>query len=337
MVTKSTRMQSRRTSTSGKVFAPSELLEGELGINMADKKMWFKDQAGNVQRIAGGGRSPGDFLQYEGFVGSPFQGIGIADGGRIWFRRDNDHPGDFTNVWITREIRADEPSVGTPGVSAALRIDHTIRKAGLNAFEWGVVVNMVYEPDAGASGGGEHVALYPRVEKRGKANLWAICGEMRDYTDSPTNASVGQELTLLATGLDPSNQRLGLHISMNSADGNDGTNVWSDGIVVGGPIAKVQAKRLIRLQGAALVGIDMTELETGYADTAMRLRNNQNIVWADNFGSTTNSGSLRWSAVVGTFQFSGIPVTIGAAGTPDRKAMINVGGTNYYINLTVAP
>jgi hypothetical protein len=53
MVTKSTRMQSRRTSTAGKVFTTSELLEGELGINMADKKMWFKDATGSVQRIAG--------------------------------------------------------------------------------------------------------------------------------------------------------------------------------------------------------------------------------------------------------------------------------------------
>ena len=339
MVTKNTRLQSRHTTVDGRVPGAGDLLAGELAINLPDRKVYTKDDDDNVFQIGGApGRSVGNYLAYENFVGSGLQGIGIQDGGRIWFRRDNDKTSDHSNVWITRNIPSTATDLGTPGfVAAALRIDHTINKAGLAGFEWGAVINMVYEPGEGSSGGGEHVALYPRVEKRGAANLWAICGEMRDYTDSPTNASVGQELTLLATGLDPSNQRLGLHISMNSASGADGTNVWSDGIVVGGPIAKVQAKRLLRLQGASLVGIDMSELETGYADTGIRMRKDHNITWVDNINSTTNSGSLRWSSVLNTFQISGIPISMGAPSAADRKAMINIGGQNYYIALTLAP
>lgn len=48
MVTKSTRMQSRRTATLGKVPTSGEVLEGELFVNLADKVIYSKDTGGSV-------------------------------------------------------------------------------------------------------------------------------------------------------------------------------------------------------------------------------------------------------------------------------------------------
>ncbi|SES44328.1 hypothetical protein [Rhizobium sp. NFR03] len=52
MASTPTRFQTRRTPTAGKVFAPSELLEGELGLNMPDQKLHAKDASGNVFQVA---------------------------------------------------------------------------------------------------------------------------------------------------------------------------------------------------------------------------------------------------------------------------------------------
>lgn len=309
MVTKSTRMQSRRTSTAAKVFSAAELLEGELGLNLADRKLYSKTAGGAVFQIGGEpGRDVGDYVAYEDFIGSGFQGIGVKQDGRVWFKRDKDKKAEFATVWMTKNIDVDAPGTDAVGSVAVLRVDETINRGDLESFHFMATFNLNYEPltGGGSGGGGQHVALYPRVDKRGSGHLWAICGEMRDFTSSPDKASVGQELTLAATGLDPNNNRIGLHLSLFSANNLDGTNVWSDGLVIGGPIAKVQAKRLIRLQGATTIGIDMTELETGYADVAVKLRDNHKIEWHPNFASTTPGGSIAWNASIATFQISGL-------------------------------
>ncbi|OQP84611.1 hypothetical protein BTR14_18445 [Rhizobium rhizosphaerae] len=336
MVTKATRFQSRRTSTAGKVFTDAELLEGELGLNMADRKLYSKDASGNVFLVAGAGRNPGDFLQFENFDGAGLQGVAIKDGGRLWFKRDNDAVTDFANVWITRDIKATTPGLGVAGVSSSLRVDLNVKKA-LDSYEWGIVCNLVYDTGNQPPRDGQHVAVYPRVEKRSPGNLWAICGEMRDKTPSPTGASVAQELSLGATGDDPFNQRIGLHLSMGSALDTDGTNIWSDGICISAPIARVQSKRHIRLQGAAKVGIDFTELDTIYSDKAIKLRTNHLIEWFDDFNSATSRGAIRWSSVANTIQLGGVPVAVGAASPATHRMTLNISGFNYYIDMTAAP
>nr|WP_325265580.1 hypothetical protein [uncultured Rhizobium sp.] len=52
MVTKFSRLQSRRTSTPGKVFSAAELIEGELGVNLADETLYSKKIDGTVFAFA---------------------------------------------------------------------------------------------------------------------------------------------------------------------------------------------------------------------------------------------------------------------------------------------
>ncbi|OLP52615.1 hypothetical protein BJF92_14450 [Rhizobium rhizosphaerae] len=332
MVTKATRFQNRRTSTPGKVFTSTELLEAELGVNTADRKLYSKDAAGTVFQVAGqGGRNPGDYLQFENFDGAGLQGVAIKDGGRLWVKKDNAAVNDFADVWITRDIKTTTPGLGTAGqVSSTMRIDHAIRKP-IDSFEWAFVVNMLYQPDAGAAArAGEHCAVYPRVEKRGDGRVWCVCSEYRDFTSNPTTGSVNMEVGCGATGPDPNNQRIGIHLVIGSANDTAGTNIVSDGIAIFAQPGYAQSKRHIRLQGQAGVGVDMRELDTVYSDIGVAMATNQFIKWSDT-QSTPWRGSIGFSGINKTMALGGVPVNQGLV-TEDRRLTLEINGVRYDIN-----
>lgn len=267
------------------------------------------------------GAAPGKIPLYENFVGSGFQGLKVTD--RIWVKRDKDYLGQYADLWVSRNVDADATGTDS-GVSSSIRIDHTINKSGLNSGEWGLTVNMVYDLNGGSGGSGQHVSVYGRVEKHSPGALWAACFEMRDFTSSPTGSSVGQEITMGATGLDPMDQRIGLHISMYSANDLPGTNEIGCGLVIGGPSTHVRARRGIKLEGAMAYGIDFTSMDLNYADRALLLKTGQYIEWADSF-SGTRRGSIHWNPSFGTMVFGGIK-TATTAGASAGYATVVING-----------
>lgn len=342
MVTKAARFQSRRTSTPGKVFTSDDLLEGELGLNLADRKLYSKDANGTVFQVAGeAGRDAGDYAQWDNFLGSGLQGLGIKDGGRIWFRRDNDTENDYTNVWITRSPRAfSGPLTGT---ASALRVQTTVDQT-TKQFEW----NLTSILEVNAPNGGEHCATYSQAVKKADGTAWALCLENRDFVPSPQTGTVTQECGLFVKGDDPLRRRIALHVSLNAADNKPiietgVINKIGTAVSIGGPSTHVRMGDMISLQGDAECLINMTETDLGYHDLAIAFANNHRMVWRDpptdgTAGNTsaTVRGGIAWLSSIDTFQFSGIPVTAGAASAPDRKAKVNINGVNYYINLTPA-
>lgn len=340
MVTKNATLITKKSTAAGAVPTAASLQQAELAINTTDKKLYSKDASGNVFQIAGaGGRNVGDYLQFENYDGSSLQGIGIKDGGRIWFKRDNDAVTDFTNIWVTRDIKPSTAGLGTPGqTSSAFRIEETITKP-IDSFEWALVVNLRYQPAAGAAPrAGEHCAIYPRVEKRGDGRVWCMCSEYRDFTSNPTTGSVNMEIGCGATGPDPNNQRIGIHMVIGSANDTAGTNIVSDGIAIFAHPGYAQSKRHIRLQGQGKVGIDMREMDTVYSNTGMALATNQYIKWADTIDvdiAAAPRGSFGWSNTHNTFAFGGARGEFGAP-TPDRTILFDFNGVLHKIPACLA-
>ncbi|NHT75937.1 hypothetical protein G8E10_09645 [Rhizobiaceae bacterium CRRU44] len=314
MVTKPSRYQTRRTNTPGKVFSASELLDYELGLNVPDRKLFSKDLNGNVFQVAGAaGRNPGDYVKYED-LGDGLQALGIKTGGRLWVKHDTDTTGDFTTFWVTRN----PPAGGTYAqVNSAIRAQTKV-DFKTDAFEWGITSTL----EVNAAGGGEHCAGYFRAQKNADGTAWAICLENRDFVPQPQSGTVAAEIGLFVKGKDDLGRRIGIHLSLNSADNADGENVVGSALVIGGPSAKVQVTRMIRLQGAGFVGIDFTEMDTNYSNIGINMKTEQVIQWKDSLDGTTRGG-LRWtSALGGNWQWSGIATTPSAGAIVEYETVI---------------
>ncbi|RYX78547.1 hypothetical protein EON76_05305 [bacterium] len=282
----------------------------------------------------------GDVLQYESFVGSPFQGVRVKDDGRVWFRRDNDKETDFTNVWITRAPRAFAGPLS--GTVHALRVQTDVNYTTAQ-FEW----NAAFILQVNAAGGGEHCASYSQAVKNADGSAWAICLEARDFVQNPTTGTVAIENGLFVKGGDPQNRRIGFHLSLNAADNlpisSTGiVNKIGAGMVLGGPSDYVRVGSMITFQGDAEVHLDMGEVDMGFHDVAMAILPNQSIVVNNpttvNLDGSRVRGTQRagivWSSSQSTWGFSGVSVSSGAAGTATSKAKIIYNGVPYYINLT---
>jgi hypothetical protein len=340
MVSKSARMQSRRTSTAGKVFTSSELLEGELGLNMADKKMWFKDQAGAVQRLAGGGRDVGDFVQYEDTDGGGLPTIRTSK--RIIFTKDTATANDPYQFGFIRKTGAIGGSgVVNANVAAYLGVEQTTPN-----FQWNMLTSTTVK--AASAGGGEHVNFYAQAIKQGDSSLWGMCLEYRDQVVNPGSGSVGMEFGFFVNGADNNKLRHALDFSFGGYTNEPGDNVISTGIRMGpsfGEPGRMVMRKGFELAGRVYEGIDLSNISPVFSvsgmgsggDRALLINTNGKIIWRD--GGYGNPGpdlaSFGWVQAKGTFVFSGPPVTIGTA-VADRKIKLNFNGIDLYINASPA-
>lgn len=331
MVTKEARLQVRASTTPGKVPAASDLLQAELGLNLVDKKLYFKDQAGAVQRLAGGGRSVGDFIQYESFVGSQNQGIGVKPDNPVWFRRDKDKVVEFAQVWLTRDIEADaDRTLNELGyTSAALRIDCNVKQLAQEGSQWPLTVTLKYTVPTGDAGNAQHVAGFIGIDKfNPSAFMWAMNIGVRDYTANPTRGTVGAELTMAVAGTDNNGQRFGLHIACNSVgqnggpDSQPGVNGVYAALVAGGPAANVQFNRMVKLEGTGKVAIDMSEVTHESGDVAMRMVSGAKLQWGDAHNMlNAPKGQIAWFPAIQTFGFDGMKTQFSAGGLVGYKVV----------------
>jgi hypothetical protein len=327
--------------TPGKVFAPSELLVGELGINMADKKLWFKDQAGNVQRIAGGGRKVGDFLQFEDTDGSSLPTIRTED--RVIFTKNAATAGDPYQFGFIRNAGFGGGNYGTVNANVAM---YTEVSQTTQNFQWNLLTSTTVKSTS--NGGGEHVNAYFQAFKQGDSSLWGMCLEYRDQVVNPGSGSVGFEFGFFVNGADNNKLRHALDFSFGGYTNEPGDNVISTGIRMGpsfGEPGRMVMRKGFELAGRVYEGIDLSNITPVFSvsgmgsggDRALIINPNGKIVWRD--GGYGNPGpdlaSFGWVAAKGTFVFSGPPVTIGTA-TPDRKIKLTFNGIDLYINAAVA-
>lgn len=343
MVTKPTRMQSRRTSTGGKVFSSSELLEGELGLNMADKKMYFKDASGNVQRIAGGGRAVGDFLQYEDTDGAGLPTVRTSS--RVIFTKDTATANDPYQFGFIRNVGA----IGGAGiVNSNVAMYLEVAQTTPN-FQWNLLTSTTVKE--ASVGGGEHVNAYFQALKRGDSSLWGMCLEYRDFTTNPGSGSVGMEFGFFVNGADNNKLRHGLDFSFGGVTNELGDNVISTGIRMGASFAqpgRMVMRKGIDIAGRVFEGIDLSNISPAFSVTGMGSGGDRalvmnpvgKLVWRDGrygnpAGPLPDVAAFGWVPEKGTFLFSGPPVTMGTA-VADRKIKLNFNGIDLYINASPA-
>jgi hypothetical protein len=307
MTTKMSRIQQRRTDAAGKVPTASDLLTGELGLNVADRKMYSKDANANVFQIGGApGRNVGDYLAYEDFGGFPL----LATDSRLYVKKENPTAGDYANFVVLRDTAGF--SGGTPGnVNAAALVNVAVNSV-VNSFEWGLLAQM----SLNAAGGGEHCAFYSQGVKNANGTLWASCFEMRDNVSNPTTGSLGMEMGMFVNGGDASGMRHGIDISIGSTDSLSGTNVVTSGIRIGptsGDATRAQLINGIDLKGRAVTGLNLSNLEVDYSDVSVAMPTNGKIRWkdGDGFGGATRA-ELAWNAAIDTWQFSGVATSTSA-------------------------
>lgn len=340
MVTKATRMQTRRTSTVGKVPSPSELLEGEQFINMADKKTYSKDASGTVFQVsAAPGRKVGNSPVYESYVGSDLQYLPINTDGRLVLRHVEEKISDYATVNIVREVLPSATGDNVPGTAAALRIDTKVRKSGLNMFQWPLTVVMDIEADdGGGSPGSENVIIFGGGTKKTDCGLWGANIGISDQVSNPQSASIGFELTMGAKGLDPNSQRFGLLLAFGSAPANmGGVNEVTYGITFGAPADQCLLKTAINFDCTAHTALDFTTMGNGRGNgSVMKLKPNQKIQWANSLSSPVQA-EMTFNGTL--FQFNGMAVD-GAANSgsnsplpalPAQYLIVNVNGTNLKI------
>lgn len=342
MVSKSARMQSRRTSTAGKVFSPSELLEGELGLNMADKKMWFKNAAGNVQRIAGGGRKVGDFLQYEDTDGSSLPTIRTDD--RIIFSKAVTTKDDVYQFGFNRVTSFTDGTFGVTNsnVKMELQVNQTTP-----TFQYNLLTTTTV--GAVSNGGGEHVNAYFQAFKRGDSQLWATCLEFRDFTTNPGSGSIGMEFGYFVNGADNNKLRHALDFSFGCAiePANPATYVGTDIISTGmrmGPSFGQPGRMILRkgyeLSGRVDLGIDLSGIVNSYSDRMMAFNTNGKIIWRDGMPTSgtpnPDRAAFSWNGALGTFVFAGMKLSssggVGIGPVVDR-AVIYINGTPFAVEL----
>jgi hypothetical protein len=314
MVTKSTRMQSRRTSTAGKVFSAGELLEGELGINMVDKKLYSKDASGTVFQVAASpGRQLGNSPVYESFLGSDLQGIVVNPDGRVWFRRIKDKVSDFATVVVSRTIDPDAAGDNVPGTSAALYVRTDVNKNDLAMSQWPLTVLLdVNAPNPnGTPMPTEHVVIFGGGVKHVDAGTWGANIGMSDRVVNPTTASIGFELTMGANGLDPNNQRFGLLLAYGSAPANNGgLNEVTYGVTFGAPASQCVLKAAINFDCTAYTALNFTTMGESRGKSVMKMRQGFVIEWAESLFAPIK-GSLGFKN--DNLNIAGMAITSSAA------------------------
>lgn len=325
MATLANRSQTRRSSTAGKVPVASDLLEGEFGLNMADRKLYSKDAGGSVFQVAASpGRNPGNALVYESFLGSDLQGLSVKNDGRIWMKHDKDKVSDYATLQVTRTIDPDATGDNVQGLtSAAVLISTEIKKSGVSAFQWPLTVTVLYDPADGLpSPGSEHVAVAGFARKKADAGMWGFNMGTTDETVNPVNASIGGEITFAARGLDPNNQRFALLIACGSVPYNtNGDNEITYGITFGAPPERCKMKAMINFDAAAYTALNFTTMSNARGQSVMKMKPGFKLEWASSLfaqvqAELTYDGSafsLSGGTTSGSAGQGAAPVPTGAA------------------------
>jgi hypothetical protein len=352
MITKNTRFVTRNTTDAGKVPTSEDLLTGELGINMADKKMWFKDASGNVQRIAGGGRGVGDFLQYENFGDVPT----IFTDDYMMFRQSNPGPEDFTNVAIYRDTGTAFGS-GTLGNTNSNLIVRTDVRADTNAFQWNALFQLQVHPGltrTSTTGQNEPLALGVTLRKQSDIVAWALYSSIEDFTVDPVYATIGWEFGFKANLADPNKRRVVVDMQLNSIDDTPGYTKYGDNEIATvfnitpslNESDRVVVEKVFRITGRIGVGLDMSGMKKAvhygttnayYADhdlECIALPNGGNIVYRNGENGPI-VGGLSYNSAIGNGGFALSGQTIGTGhGTPSGEALlIKINGVDKWIML----
>lgn len=288
MVTKSTRMISRRTITPGKVPAPSEVLEAEICINLTDRKMYTKDQNGDVFKLGGGGRGISDFLQYEDYGGYP----ALITDNRILVRKSSVGPNDYGVFHVQRDANFSGGTEGT--VNGAIVSDVTVR-AGVTSYEWGlqgILTNYSLT--------GQHCAAYSQINSEVDGLGWAHVFEHRDKTANPTQAKVTIEANINANGGDNNDNRRVIDVVLHKLN-TGGANVIAGRAVsvgtgsgasfVSGYYINANAQKAVEVAGTHAVGLDTSKATI--SGNAVRLKANQTMALEETGAVTLSYNSAN--------------------------------------------
>lgn len=318
MVTKIGRVQSRRTNTASKIFTSAELLEGELGLNMVDRKLYSKDASNNVFQIGGEpGRDVGNLLHYENFGDVPT----LLTDEYIMIRAASPHPDDYATVAIYRNTG---PSLGagTLGNVNANLIVRTDVESNTDAFQWNGLFQLQVHPGltrTETSGRNEPLALGATLRKQSDIPAWCLYSSTEDFTENPVYATLGWELGFKANGPDPNDRRVVIDAQMNSIDDTPGYPKYGDNeiacfLAIGpslGESERVILKRAIVIKGRVGTSIDLTET-TAHSREAVALPPGGYLSWKASPTASLNA-KLGWSEGIG-WQMHGLAVSPSASG-----------------------
>lgn len=355
MVVRQTRYQTRRTPTAGKVFAPSELYEGELGLNMPDKKLYAKDDHGTVFQIGGEpGRTPGKLVQFENYFDVPT----IFTDKYIMFRQSDPGPNDFANVAFYRDTGSTAefgPADGPRQVNQNVLVRTDVR-ANTNAFQWNFLAQVEIHPGVSrteTAGLGEPLVLGATLRKHSDIPVWVLYTSSEDYTVNPVWPTLGWELGFKVNGPDPNKRRVVIDMQLNSIDDVAGYTKYGDNEIACAinmtpsvnESDRVVVEKMIRMTGRIGVGIDMSGMKKAvkygtstpfYANhdlECIALPDAGNIVFRNGENGPV-VGGLSYNKSIGNGAFSLIGQTVGTGHTNNGESLlVMINGVQKWIPL----
>ncbi|PYE47137.1 hypothetical protein DFI02_1011291 [Rhizobium sp. PP-F2F-G20b] len=354
MAVRPTRYQTRRTPTAGKVFAPSELYEGELGLNMPDRKLYAKDDHGVVFQIGGEpGRAPGKMVQFENYFDVPT----IFTDKYIMFRQANPTKNDFANVAFYRDTGTND-TFGAEGGDVVVNQNVVVRtdvRAKTNSFQWNFLAQVEVHPGLTHSdtNKNEPIVLGGTLRKHSDMPAWVLYTSSEDYTVNPMYATLGWELGFKVNGPDPNKRRVVIDMQLNSIDDVPGYTKYGDNELACAlnmtpsvnESDRVVVEKMIRMTGRIGVGIDMSGMKKAvkygtntqyYADhdlECIALPTGGNIVFRNGENGPI-VGGLSYNQAIGNGGFALSGVTIGTGHTNNGESLlIMVNGVQRWIPL----
>ncbi|NSY17273.1 hypothetical protein [Neorhizobium sp. AL 9.2.2] len=343
MVTKSTRMQSRRTSTASKVFSAGELLEGELGINMADRKLYAKDAGGTVFKVAPPASALGDGI---GIDWNAFQTRILAT---------KTHAAGEAQSLLDIQVNTRSGTIdGGGGVGSAVSI--TSRAVAGTKYGHFNLVALLENNSSYVEGVDPFFAHSAAVSYINQNVLQAAPGfahafEVKETHGqaNPTNGSLASEHTVIATGTDANNKRTMVFLPTNKLNGGDGIFTEFANGIFWKTSANTKYKRAMYLEGQYDAVLRASEISaenlivatgafskpvidlhalsvTGGAAIAINAAHSLQFQNADGVGL----GGLGYDN--NTLTLAGV-LTQSGAGAVATRAVINVNGTRYAIDL----